>query len=604
MKYSGERYVPESIKSALISFEHWHRYLFVQSFVENKQVLDVACGAGYGANLLSNVANSVVAVDISKESIDYAATQYKKDNLEFVLGNVCALEFEDRSFDVITSFETIEHIYEEEQALAMQQFKRLLKPGGVLLISTPNLDSAFYKDVENEFHMKEFHYEEFKMFLSGYFPHIHVYGQTFLSSSMICDTSNPNYEVLSVLDGNYHLPVPFTPEDSKFSVAICSNQELEQIDGLNAKNSLLLDGQNAFFAEYDTYISSLVEHLEKKDESTKSSQQYALSLKEALEKERREFEQKVDAFKQSALALEFETKSKVEECEHLSGCLARKEEECKALSESSEANLKQSQIEIEQLTEKLSSLSQYTESLSETISCKENDYLHVQKMFEESEGKSKVAIEKLTEELNSKCEYIDSLVETISRKENDYNQLHKAFEESGEKSLESFESLTDVIKQKDSAYVELTRHCDRKEQELAALQLELENVIENNTKAYMALEKAYSAKVEYEDSLFQSNRKLNERLQLEVEKRLKVEEELSGMQGLQQIAEERLCKVNTLNNELESKFITTSHDLEQVIQELDSKNTKLESLNQTLKDIRAIPLIGRIVKGKNQTDIS
>ena len=52
MKYTGERYI-SNMNSAQISYEHWHRYFYATQFIKGKDVLDIACGEGYGANLIA-----------------------------------------------------------------------------------------------------------------------------------------------------------------------------------------------------------------------------------------------------------------------------------------------------------------------------------------------------------------------------------------------------------------------------------------------------------------------------------------------------------------------------------------------------------------------
>jgi len=134
MKFSGERYVPA--EQGRIRLEHYHRYAVVLDAAKKKDVLDVACGEGYGSFLLAGVARSVVGVDISKEAVQHASATYKMPNLTFHLGNAAKLNFCDASFDIVISFETIEHLAEQAQMLA--EIRRVLRPEGVLVISSPN----------------------------------------------------------------------------------------------------------------------------------------------------------------------------------------------------------------------------------------------------------------------------------------------------------------------------------------------------------------------------------------------------------------------------------------------------------------------------------
>ena len=152
MKFTGERFIPT--EQGRIRLEHYHRYAMVVDVVANKDVLDVASGEGYGSAFMSNVARSVIGVDISDEAVNHASTAYKKPNLTFRQGSATDLKFEDASFDVVVSFETIEHLAEQAQMLA--EIRRVLRPNGVLVISSPNRPVYSEESGEhNEFHVKE-----------------------------------------------------------------------------------------------------------------------------------------------------------------------------------------------------------------------------------------------------------------------------------------------------------------------------------------------------------------------------------------------------------------------------------------------------------------
>ena len=99
-------------------------------------VLDAACGAGYGTRLLAAKAARAHGVDVDDQTIAYAANRFGGDSISFHAASVVSLPFEAGYFDVIVSFETLEHLVEQEAML--EEFKRVLKPGGTLIISTPD----------------------------------------------------------------------------------------------------------------------------------------------------------------------------------------------------------------------------------------------------------------------------------------------------------------------------------------------------------------------------------------------------------------------------------------------------------------------------------
>ncbi len=170
LTFTGERFVPgDPNAKGEMWYEHWHRYHYVLPLVTSKNVLDVACGEGYGSALMSRHAAAVHGVDISTEAIAHGRNAYAdRSNLEFVEASCTQLPFEAAKFDVVVSFETIEHIH--EQAAFLDEVRRVLKPEGVLILSCPN--KAEYSDKRgfaNEFHVKELYRPELEALLAPRF---------------------------------------------------------------------------------------------------------------------------------------------------------------------------------------------------------------------------------------------------------------------------------------------------------------------------------------------------------------------------------------------------------------------------------------------------
>ncbi len=182
MSFTGERFLPGV--SGEIEMEHYHRYQLASRIVAGKDVLDIACGEGYGSALLSIGAARVTGVDIDAVAVAHAAATYPREGLEFKLGSCAAIPVPDASVDVVVSFETIEHHNQHQEMMA--EIVRVLRPGGVLMMSSP--DRYEYSDrpgFRNEFHVKELYRQELEALVGDYFPNYRLLGQRTTMASMI-----------------------------------------------------------------------------------------------------------------------------------------------------------------------------------------------------------------------------------------------------------------------------------------------------------------------------------------------------------------------------------------------------------------------------------
>jgi len=182
LEFTGEYVVPGKTPYATYQ-QHIGRYIFAGGFVKDKVVLDVACGTGYGTrHLLTRGAKRVVGIDISVDAINYARKKYSNgEGLDFVHADAANLPFPVLTFDIIVSFETIEHL--EDQGKFLAECKRALKSGGLFISSTPNkkISSPYSEKPINPFHIRELYPEEFRHLLRQCFANITLYGQ--------CDTN-------------------------------------------------------------------------------------------------------------------------------------------------------------------------------------------------------------------------------------------------------------------------------------------------------------------------------------------------------------------------------------------------------------------------------
>ncbi|QQS71010.1 class I SAM-dependent methyltransferase [Candidatus Saccharibacteria bacterium] len=168
-----ERMVPEFHKDKLIYAEHVTRYIAAKQVVSGKTVLDIASGSGYGTQMLAETAKFVYGVDINKNAIGYAQEYFSGKNIEYRLGDGESIPLDDDSVDIVVTFETIEHIKNYRKFL--DEVRRILKPDGLLLISTPN-DVEFAEG--NHFHLHEFKYDELVKLLKQYYKNIDSYFQS------------------------------------------------------------------------------------------------------------------------------------------------------------------------------------------------------------------------------------------------------------------------------------------------------------------------------------------------------------------------------------------------------------------------------------------
>ena len=163
LPYTGERMVPEAADPTTF-LEHIYRYRWARKWTPGKDVLDIACGEGYGAAaLLAAGARSVVGVDISDEAVAHARSRYRIDAR---VGDACAIPVEDASIDVVVSFETIEHVAAAENFV--DEAWRVCRDGGLFLVSTPN-PPVFDRRGPNEFHVREMMPKDFVQLLSRRF---------------------------------------------------------------------------------------------------------------------------------------------------------------------------------------------------------------------------------------------------------------------------------------------------------------------------------------------------------------------------------------------------------------------------------------------------
>jgi 2-polyprenyl-3-methyl-5-hydroxy-6-metoxy-1,4-benzoquinol methylase len=177
LELTGERTLPDVPAENYWYRRHEAAYAWIGRRVGARRVIDMACGEGYGSHLLAaSGAATVVGVDANPEAFDHARLRYVRPNLSFERGLVETFG-EPGTFDAVVFLQTIEHVH--DPAAVLEHFKRLLAPGGVAYISTPNLltlapPGAVKSD--NPWHIKEYRPDEFGSLCRSVFAGVELLG--------------------------------------------------------------------------------------------------------------------------------------------------------------------------------------------------------------------------------------------------------------------------------------------------------------------------------------------------------------------------------------------------------------------------------------------
>lgn len=172
---------PKTIREARRKYAtHLARFHFAGSFVASKSVYDVACGVGYGSYYLAQTAKKVVAIDISEEAIGWATKYFMNDNVEFLVADLARKWPVQDKFDIITSFETMEHLKSPEKFL--ENIIEHLLPGGTLFLSVPNGPLDLKNHSDNYNHIQHFNDHDLRELMEGHFPKVEYYSQVYVKN--------------------------------------------------------------------------------------------------------------------------------------------------------------------------------------------------------------------------------------------------------------------------------------------------------------------------------------------------------------------------------------------------------------------------------------
>ena len=176
LQLTGERTLPD-----VPAENYWYRrhlvvYEWIGARVIGKRVLDMACGEGYGSEVLSRSAATVLGVDGNPEAHEHARLRYVRQNLRFEWGAVETYG-EPGAFDAVVFLQTIEHV--QDPVAVLEHFRSLLAPGGTVYVSTPNLLTLAPPGAaksSNPWHVREYRADEFRELCVTVFGEVEVLG--------------------------------------------------------------------------------------------------------------------------------------------------------------------------------------------------------------------------------------------------------------------------------------------------------------------------------------------------------------------------------------------------------------------------------------------
>src|SRR5579884_2529672 len=176
LELTGERTLPDVPAENYWFQRHLAVYEWVGARVIGRRVIDMACGEGYGSEVLSRSAGSVVGVDANPEAFEHARRRYVRQNLRFERAMV-EMFGEPEAYDAVVFLQTIEHV--PDPAAVLAHFRSVLAPGGVVFISTPNvltLAPPGKAKSDNPWHIREYRAQDFDRLCRSVFGEVELLG--------------------------------------------------------------------------------------------------------------------------------------------------------------------------------------------------------------------------------------------------------------------------------------------------------------------------------------------------------------------------------------------------------------------------------------------
>src|SRR6476619_5025856 len=175
LSLTGERTLPDVPEENYWYRRHLVVYEWIAARTAGMRVVDMACGEGYGSNLMAERgAAAVVGVDANPEAHEHARLRYVRPNLRYERDLVESFA---EPCDAVVFLQTIEHV--QDAGAILEHFKSMLAPGGIAFVSTPNLLTLAPPGAEksdNPWHVKEYRAAEFRQLCEAHFPRVELHG--------------------------------------------------------------------------------------------------------------------------------------------------------------------------------------------------------------------------------------------------------------------------------------------------------------------------------------------------------------------------------------------------------------------------------------------
>jgi SAM-dependent methyltransferase len=484
----AERFIPEE-SGPLPGYEHAHRYLAASLIFEKGRILDLASGSGTGTATLraagaagqnpSGSGLKVVGIDLDFASARRAAPA--------VQGDAVRLPFADASFDGVICFETIEHL--EEPPRLLEEIRRVLRRGGVALLSTPNRDVFTTRaGRSNPFHVNEMNPEELRRVLGGSFPHVALYSQSVWAGSWLAELREDDAAPQKATTRRWHVvskdlapiddatPAPWADREEThapyalYLVAVCSSsaKAFDRVRRILGENHLLNDRAQWLLGHYLASLDGLVE----RDALTESHAVHGHNLEKRLD-ESREHMRSLEAHAEN---LEAERGPLLAQLASLTEHAANtKELESKARSRiaSLEEHADNLATELARRDERASAAFAHAANLEVEL---EGRSTHAANLEVELEGRSTHAAN-LEVALEGRSIHADNLEAERSALKRRIDELERHVRDCGERNHAELERVAVLVEQAKSLSAERNIWCDRAD----AARLELDDLRASRT---------------------------------------------------------------------------------------------------------------------------